>query len=203
MPAFWIFAIGAALYGLVASGIGLFNESILAERGFGPDLYYQTLVVTAMTALLGNFLGGWLAGRMPLDRLLAISLAVLTAGVAVLPFVGTRWQVMLWAVAMGLGGGLVMVLFFAVWPRVFGRRHLGQIQGVAQAITVLASALGPLLLAWCVDWTGSYSAMFMFLAAVIALAAVGALIVSLPPPFVGAPPAGAGAAAAARSKGAG
>ena len=30
-PAFWVFAIGAALYGLVASGIGLFNESILAR----------------------------------------------------------------------------------------------------------------------------------------------------------------------------
>src|SRR5262245_19963406 len=28
-PAFWIFGSGAALYGLVASGIGLFNESIL------------------------------------------------------------------------------------------------------------------------------------------------------------------------------
>jgi len=37
--------------------------------------------------------------------------------------------------ALGLGGGLVTVLFFAVWPRVFGRRHLGQIQGAAQAIT--------------------------------------------------------------------
>jgi MFS family permease len=185
MPAFWIFAVGAALYGLVASGIGLFNESILAERGFGPDLYYQTLVVTAMTALLGNFLGGWLAARMALDRLLAISLAVLTIGLAVLPYVTTTWQVMLWAVAMGLGGGLVMVLFFAVWPRVFGRRHLGQIQGAAQAITVLASAVGPLLLAWCVDWTGSYSGMFQLLAGVIGLTAVAAVLVTLPPPFIG------------------
>ncbi len=65
--AFWVFALGAALYGLVASGIGLFNESILAERGFGPDVYYQTLVVTAMTALAGNFLGGFLATRMSAD----------------------------------------------------------------------------------------------------------------------------------------
>ena len=65
--AFWVFALGAALYGLVASGIGLFNESILAERGFGPDVYYQTLVVTAMTALAGNFLGGWLAQRRAAD----------------------------------------------------------------------------------------------------------------------------------------
>ena len=61
-PAFWIFAVGTALYGLVASGIGLFNESILAERGFGAGVYYQTLVVTAMTALAGNSpAAGWRA----------------------------------------------------------------------------------------------------------------------------------------------
>ena len=67
---------------------------------------------------------------------------------------------MAWAAAMGLGGGFVMVLFFSVWPRAFGRRHLGRIQGTAQALTVLASAIGPLLLAWCVELTGSYAAMF-------------------------------------------
>lgn len=179
-PAFWTFSVGAALYGLVASGIGLFNESILAERGFGPDVYYQTLIVTALTALIGNFGGGWLSTRMTLPHLLAISLFVLAAGLAALPHVDTVAHVMAWAVAMGLGGGLVMVLFFSVWPRVYGRAHLGRIQGAAQAITVLASALGPLLLAWCIEWTGSYAGMFNVLAAVIALAALSALITSLP-----------------------
>src|SRR5712691_2972260 len=143
-PAFWIFAVGTALYGLVASGIGLFNESILAERGFSADVYYQTLAITAMTALAGNFAGGWLATRVALEKLMAVSLLVLAAGLLALPHVATRTHVTLWATAMGLGGGLVMVLFFSVWPRVFGRRHLGRIQGAAQALTVLASALGPL-----------------------------------------------------------
>ena len=179
-PAFWLFGLGAALYGLVASGIGLFNESILAERGFGADVYYQTLVVTAMTALVGNFGGGWLAMRVPLPRLLAVSLFVLAAGLAALPLVTTITGVMVWATAMGLGGGLVMVLFFSVWPRVYGRRHLGIIQGAAQAMTVLASAVGPLLLAWCVEWTGSYGAMFYLLSAVIAVMAVAAMITKLP-----------------------
>ena len=179
-PTFWVFAIGAALYGLVASGIGLFNESILAERGFGASVYYQTLIVTAMTALAGNFAGGWLATRVSLPRLLALSLYILTAGLAVLPHVATVTQVMLWAVAMGLGGGLVMVLFFSVWPRVFGRRNLGRIQGAAQALTVVASAVGPLLLAWCMEWTGSYAALFYMLAAVIAVTAVAALFTPLP-----------------------
>jgi MFS family permease len=180
MPSFWVFALGTALYGLVASGIGLFNESILAERGFGPGVYYQTLAVTAMTALAGNFLGGWLSPLVPLGRLMAVSLFILAAGVLALPFVSTLTHVMAWASAMGLGGGLVMVLFFSVWGRVFGRLHLGRIQGAAQALTVVASAIGPLLLAWCLDWTGSYTAMFEILAAVIAAVAVAALLVSLP-----------------------
>jgi MFS family permease len=179
-PAFWTFSIGAALYGLVASGIGLFNESILAERGFSADVYYQTLVVTALTALAGNFGGGWLAMRMHLSTLLAISLFVLALGVAALPHVSTFMHVMIWATAMGLGGGLVMVLFFSVWPRVYGRKHLGRIQGAAQAMTVVASAVGPLLLAWCVELTGSYSGMFNILAALIGVVALSALITPIP-----------------------
>jgi MFS family permease len=182
-PAFWVFAIGAALYGLVASGIGLFNESILIERGFGPNIYYQTLVVTAMTALAGNFLGGWLAGYVPLNRLMAISLFVLTGGLLALPHISTYAMAMAWAACMGLGGGLVMVMFFSVWPRVYGRRQLGGIQGVAQALTVLASALGPLLLATCVAWTGSYRAMFYILAAIIGMFGLAALAVTLPEPI--------------------
>jgi MFS family permease len=182
-PVFWLFAGGAALYGLVASGIGLFNESILAERGFGPDVYYQTLVVTAMTALAGNFVGGWLARVVRLTTLLGASLAILAIGLVLLPHVSSVALVMVWATAMGLGGGLVMVLFFSVWPRVFGRRHLGRVQGLAQAMTVLASAIGPLLLAWCVDRTGSYAAMFRILAAVIGATAVASWMARLPPPF--------------------
>ena len=179
-PSFWILAVGTSLYGLVASGIGLFNESILAERGFGPGVYYQTLVVTALTALAGNFLGGWLASRASLTRLMGAALGVLAVGLAALPHISALWQAMAWATLMGLGGGLVMVLFFSAWPRVFGRRHLGRIQGTAQAMTVVASAVGPLLLAWCVELTGSYAAMFRILAALVAGVAATAAVTRLP-----------------------
>jgi len=45
---------------------------------------------------------------------------------------------------------------------------------------VVASAIGPLLLAWCVEWTGSYGAMFDLLGAVIGATAVTALVTPLP-----------------------
>jgi MFS family permease len=193
MPSFWVFASGTALYGLVASGIGLFNESVLAERGFSAEVYYQTLAVTALTGLAGNFAGGWLAHKVALGRLMGGSLFILAGGLVAFPFVTTLTHVWMWATAMGLGGGLVMVLFFSVWGRLFGRRHLGRIQGAAQALTVVASAIGPLLLAWTLELTGSYVAIFEILAAVIAATAVAAILVSLPaPPPVLSPVRGLG-----------
>ncbi len=42
----------------------------------------------------------------------------------------------------GLSAGFVTVLFFALWSDACGPRELGRIPGVAQGITVLASALG-------------------------------------------------------------
>lgn len=179
-PAFWVFGIGSALYGLVASGVGLFNESILAERGFPATAYHNTLAVTALTALAGNFLGGWLTARWSAGRLMALALALLSGGLWALPHLRTTAGLMSQAVVMGLAGGFVTVLFFTVWGQGFGRRHLGQIQGAAQALTVVASAVGPLLLAKVVAVTGSYAMAFRSLAAVVAVVSACALFTRLP-----------------------
>jgi MFS family permease len=179
-PAFWVFALASSAYGLVASGIALFNESILAERGFDATTYYRTLVVTALTALAGNFAGGALAARGSMRRLLVAALALLGVSLAALPHVRTQAHVMTYAVVMGLAGGFLMVIFFSFWGRAYGRAHLGRIQGAAQILTVLASAVGPLLLAQCVASTGSYAAAFYALAAVVVVLEAAAVIVPIP-----------------------
>jgi cyanate permease len=183
-PAFWVFALASSVYGLLASGIALFNESILAERGFEASVYHRTLVITALTALAGNFLGGWLARRWSLGRLTAAAMLLLTCALVALPSVRTGAHVAAYAVAMGLVGGAVMVVFFTFWGLAFGRAHLGKIQGAAQTLTVLASAVGPLLLAACVELTGSYAAMFYALAAIVAALGLWAWFVSMPTPQI-------------------
>jgi MFS family permease len=185
-PAFWVFGVASSLYGLVASGIGLFNESILAERGFPPDVYHTALAVTAITGLAGNFAAGVWADRGSLRRVLVAALLLLMGALLALPHVTTISHVIAQAVAMGVSGGFVMVVFFSFWGKAYGRTHLGRIQGSAQALTVFASAIGPLLLASCAEITGSYAAAFYVLAATLALLALAALIVRVP---VGAEPA--------------
>ena len=184
-PAFWVFAMASSIYGLVASGIGLLNESILVERGFTPDVYYQALAVTAITGLAGNFAAGALAGRArgratSLRTILVTALLVLAAGLTALAHVTTVAQVMAQAVAMGVAGGFIMVVFFSFWGRAYGRMHLGRIQGAAQAMTVVASAVGPLFLAMWSETTGSYAVAFYVLAVVVVALAIAAAAVPVP-----------------------
>jgi MFS family permease len=178
--AFWVFAIGSSMYGLVASGIGLFNEAILAERGFPREVYHTALAVTAITGLGGNIVAGAWSERGSLRGVLVAAMLVLGLALAALPHVSTTPHVMLQAVAMGVAGGFVMVVFFSFWGRTYGDAHLGRIQGAAQMLTVLFSALGPLLLAWCVTSTGSYALAFYLLAGTVAALGATAARVRIP-----------------------
>ena len=179
-PSFWVFGLASAVYGLIASGIALFNESILAERNFDASTYHRSLVIVALTALAGNFLGGWLTSKWKMNRLLALAMTLLAGSLLALPHVTTQTHVALYALVMGLAGGFVIVIFFSYWSLTYGRAHLGKIQGAAQALTVLASAIGPLLLAECVTRTGSYAAMFYVLTVIVLLLAVAAWVVKPP-----------------------
>jgi MFS family permease len=172
-PAFWIFALSSSVFGLVYSGIALFNQSILEQRGFDASTYHTVLVLSTMIGLVANFLGGWLAGFWPLQRLMSVGMLILSAALAGLPLVRTQRHVTAYALTMGVAGGIVTVVFFSVWGQEFGRTHLGRIQGWAQMMTVVASAVGPLLLAETLRVTGSYDRMFNGLAVVVGILAVG------------------------------
>jgi len=186
-PAFWVFALSSAMFGLVYSGIALFNESILKERGFGPSTYYMALVLSTMLGLAANFIGGWLASWWHVQRLMGIGMAALAAALLMLPNVSSDAHVAAYAVTMGVAGGIVTVVFFSVWGQVFGRSELGRIQGCAQMLTVLASAIGPLLLAQTLARSGSYDAMFYGLAGVVAALGIGSGLVVLPERTIAAP----------------
>jgi MFS family permease len=179
-PAFWVFAGATSLFGLVSSGLGLFNEAVLAERGFDQQTYVTFLAGTAVIGLAGQLLCGWLTLRWPMTRLLGLALLIYATAIAALPVLSTHAQLWLFAALIGLSGGMVTVIFFAVWRHAFGARHLGRIQGAAQMLTVLASAIGPLVFAQSASWTGSYFPAVWTLAPCVLLLSLVAFRVRLP-----------------------
>jgi MFS family permease len=179
-PCFWIFAATSSLYGMISSSISLFNQSILDERGFEPATFHTLGSVGFAAGIGANLLGGLAASRVPLNRLIAGAMFVLGGSMAAFPHVETLPQVYAYTLAMGLAGGAVTVCFFTVWGQAFGQTHLGKIQGAAQLMTVVASAFGPVLAAWCLRSTNSYTLMFYSLAPVVLILGIAAWLVPLP-----------------------
>lgn len=166
-PVFWVFAGATALFGLVSSGVGLFNEAILAERGFSAETFHTFLAVTTLFALVGQMLCGWLTLRQPMPRLLAVAMFLYAGGLATLPLLRNLGQLWVFAAVFGVAAGFITVIFFAVWGQAFGPLQLGRIQGAAQMLTVFASAIGPSLFARSHAAAGSYAPLLYGLAAVV------------------------------------
>jgi MFS family permease len=179
-PAFWVFGGATSLFGLVSSGLGLFNEAVLAERGFDQAIYVQFLAGTAVIGLVGQLGCGWLTLHWPMQRLLGVALFIYAAALAAIPMVSGLIQLWIVAVLIGISGGMITVIFFAVWRPAFGSEHLGRIQGAAQMLTVLASAIGPLIFAQSSAWTGSFFPALWLLAPCVLLLGIVAFRVVLP-----------------------
>lgn len=181
-PAFYVFAIGSALYNLVIAGVMLFNQSILGELGFDETVFQYAMAVFMATGLLGNFTAGWAARRWSLGRLMTV--AMLAVGVYLLAFpqLKTSGQALIHAGLLGFSGGVVSVIFFTAWADIFGRLHLGKIQGAAQVFAVLASATGPWFIESIFSSAGSYTPAFYALAPAVLLVAIFAWFVNIPRP---------------------
>jgi MFS family permease len=180
-PAFWSFTVAISCFNLTWSAVTLFNDSILTDLGFnepvlvnGQPVRVFVLAMSAMTAtgLLCNLLAGWIALHWPIRKLLATGMILFAATLAAFPFLQTVGQVILHGACLGVAGGIVTVAHFTAYPQLFGRKHLGQIQSVAQVVTVFASALGPVALTVCREETGSYELFFAFLAAAAGVLAI-------------------------------
>lgn len=181
-PAFYVFAIGSALYNLVIAGVMLFNQSILGELGFDETVFQYAMAVFMATGLLGNFTAGWAARRWSLGRLMTVAMLAVGLYLLLFPQLKTPGQALTHAGLLGFSGGVVSVIFFTAWADIFGRLHLGKIQGAAQVFAVLASATGPWFIESVFSSAGTYAPAFYALAPAVLIVAVFAYFVYIPRP---------------------
>jgi len=80
-----------------------------------------------------------------------------------------------------------MTLFGYVWPRFFGRLHLGRIQGTGQMIAVVGASLGPIPISIAFDVWDDATGMLQMLALAPICAAIAVFLFLKTPEGVEAP----------------
>lgn len=161
--AYWILLLSASIFNLVWSAVTLFNESIMREKGLDAGQAVEMMAILTGIGLLANMAGGAFANRRTMMRLQSVGLILLAAGLLTWAKTDGLWAARLYAALLGASGGLITVVFFSAWREIFGQSQWGQLQGGAQLATVLASALGPLLVAQSYQNSSSYQDFFTVL----------------------------------------
>jgi cyanate permease len=184
-PFFWVVTAGIAAVGLLATAVNFHQVSLLGERGMSAAEAAANFLPQTAANLVGTLVMGVLADRVR-SQLLVVASMLLLAGALL---AGTLVTPGLLAIGFGLligtAGGAMRTIEAATFPRHFGTTHIGAIRGVVTAVSVGATAFGPLLFATLHDATGTYTPALLLSIPLPVTIAIAALFIR--PPAIDGP----------------
>lgn len=155
-PLFYLFMLGLMAPGFIVT-VAFFHQVYLAElRGWPLGLFASAFVVWAAVNSVFTLISGQLIDRFSGLRILPFVLIPLGLACLVLGYVSAPWAPFAFMALTGMSAGLSTTLFGAVWPEMYGLKHLGSIRALGFSAAVFASAAGPGITGYLIDRGVSY-----------------------------------------------
>ena len=179
-PAFWIVGAGLFTTAMLITTLFFFQVPIFDQQGLSAEVATDMFGVSALVMALSMPLIGRTLDQTNPKYVFALTLVLLAVCLAGITLVTTQMTAVIYALCFGVLTGTNMTLFGFMWAHYFGRKHLGSIQGVGQALGVIGASLGPLPLGIAFDKYGSYTEALYFLAFMPIACAILALFLIRP-----------------------
>ncbi|MFK7963664.1 MAG: nitrate/nitrite transporter [Burkholderiaceae bacterium] len=142
-PLFWLMLIGILAPGFIGTTIFFHQAYLLELRQWPAEAFASAFVMMALMTTTFSQVAGWLIDRFGAVRVLPAFLAPLSLACFTLAAIEQAWGIFIFMGLLGVSYGISSTLFGALWPEVYGTRHLGSVRSVTVAFMVLSSALGP------------------------------------------------------------
>ena len=178
---FHIVAGGFFSVSMMVTVLHFYQVTIFASHGLAPGIAAYAFPISALTMVLTMPLVGRLFDMMKTRRAFGIGLLVLTAALVLSTFTTDLFTTALYAVAFGLSNAFSLTMFGYLWPRYFGRRHVGSIQGAGQMIAVVGASVGPFPVGIAFDRLGSGDGAILAMALIPFAFAIATQTLRTPP----------------------
>jgi MFS family permease len=170
-PLFWASLSGVLAPPFIGTTI-FFHQVYLSElRGWEPSVFAASFAIMSSMTILFALIAGQLVDRFSATRLLPSFLVPLSLSCFVLASTHAPWGAYAFMALMGISYGFSSTLFGALWPELYGSKHLGGIRSLIVAFMVFATAMGPGLTGALIDagisYPGQIAAMGVYSVAVI------------------------------------
>jgi NNP family nitrate/nitrite transporter-like MFS transporter len=162
-----------ASFGLVIV-VGTWIATLL-KSGFGMPIQRAGLMgsLVLLLGIVTRPLGGWLAHRMAVTRLLRSALLLNAAACAALAWGQWMWLTWVAIVALGAGCGLPYAAIFGRAAELFPGRA-GAAMGLVNMVGILMILVGAPAVGFLADWTGQFRIGFLVLGGFSLVAALTA-----------------------------
>ena len=114
-------------------------------------------VVGTVTQMIASYLSDKCSVRY---HLLVMQATMLVGTISVI-FIGHPFGQIGFCLGHGMTNGLFATLTGVAWPKLFGRKHLGAINGIVTSSIVFGSALGPITYSVWQYLTGSFNPVLL------------------------------------------
>ncbi|TDH36026.1 MFS transporter [Pseudohoeflea suaedae] len=177
-PLFWplIFVLLAPP---VIGTVIFFHQVYLAElRGWALGQFAGSTPVLSVAAIAMTFVSGQLIDKYHSAVLLPAMLVFTAIANLALALVPGAWAIVIFMAFMGGAFGIYATVFGAIWPELYGTRHLAAIKSMVTSIMVFSTAVGPGLSGWLIDLGVAYPVMIAAMASYALLAAIAAIFIA-------------------------
>ncbi len=153
---FWVFNAAFGFWALFGTAFTFHATSLGEEYGFTRERIINLFVPIAATSVTTNLLFGAINAKLRLKFLLLVmNIGCIAAAIGML-HLDQSAGVVAYVIGNGIASGGFVSLSGIVFPRFYGREHLGAIGGLNMSVMVIGSGLGPLLFGACQHFADSY-----------------------------------------------
>jgi MFS family permease len=174
---FWLIAAAFALTAASVQACIIHLSQLLLDGGASANVAAQAVSVAGFAVLTGRIGTGYFLDRLFGPHVALFVFANAALGIALLWTGATGLPAISGAFLVGLASGADMDIVAYLMGRYFGLRSLGTAFGFGFGAIVLAAGLGPLVMGFAFDHTGSYRTPLsgFFIAIAVAAAQVSRL----------------------------
>lgn len=148
---FWAVCTGVLAPSFIGTSV-FFHQVHLSElKDWPPAVIASSFAVMSVSSVSVGLLTGQLIDRFSARLALPFFLFPLCLGCIVLSYAQHPLTMSIFMFLLGSSYGVSSSVFGAIWPEMYGTRHLGAIRSMVSAAMVFASALGPGLTGWLID----------------------------------------------------
>ncbi|MEM7256813.1 MAG: MFS transporter [Pseudomonadota bacterium] len=150
-PLFWIMLTGVVAPAFIGTSVFFHQVHIGEIKNWSRELIASSLAVAAIATIVFSLVSGWLIDRFSARQMLPSFLLPLGIANLLLGTLDSAAIIIIYMALHGVSNGISNTLFGALWPEVYGTRHLGAVRSLTMAAMVIASALGPGATGWLID----------------------------------------------------